>query len=52
MPQKTIYIRFGGKRHAVVVEVEHESEDGTRVSGTIAAVTPLPDDDQEEADHG
>lgn len=48
MPQKTIFIRFGGKRHAVVVDVEHESEDGTRVTGTIVAVTPQPEDDDHE----
>lgn len=46
MPQKTIYLRFGGKRHAVVVEVEQESEDGQRVTGTIVAVTPLPEEEE------
>lgn len=46
MPQKTIYVTFGGKRHAVVVEIEHESEDGKRVTGTIVAVIPVPEKEQ------
>lgn len=49
MPQKTIYIRFGGKNHAVTVEVEHESEDGKRVTGTIVAVTPVPEESEKRS---